>query len=171
VRTRWQRTARRETPHLDVTAFLSLMVILVPFLLITAVFSRMTILEVHTAAGESRESPPPDPLQLQVVVRRHVIEVNHRGLENTQRIARTANGGELESLASLADKLKAQFPQSLEATLLIEPQIPYDVVVQVLDAIRIKLDRIGDVVEPMELFPLVALGEVAVNKQPARGVK
>ena len=171
MKTRWQRSARRETPHLDVTAFLSLMVILVPFLLITAVFSRMTILEIHTAAGESRESPPPDPLQLLVVVREHVIEVNHRGLEKTTRMARTADGSELESLAKLADRLKARFPQSLQATVLVEPQIAYDVVVQVLDVIRIKLDRVEDVVEPMELFPLVALGEVAVNKPHKRGVK
>jgi len=171
VKLRWQRTARRETPHLDVTAFLSLMVILVPFLLITAVFSRMTILEIHTAPGDSRGSSPPDPLQLQVLVRKHVIEVNHQGLEKTERIARTANGSELESLADLADKLKARFPQSLEATVLIEPQIPYDVVVQVLDAIRIRLDRVGDIVETMDLFPLVALGEVSVGKRRARGVK
>ena len=171
MKSRWQRTARRETPHLDVTAFLSLMVILVPFLLITAVFSRMTILEIQPAAGESCESPAPDPLQLQVVVRKHVIEVKHRGLKQTTRIDRSADGGELEALARLADRLKARFPQSLEATVLVEPQIPYDAVVQVLDVIRIKLERVGDVVEPMELFPLVALGEVAVSKQSKRGVK
>jgi len=171
VRPRWQRTARRETAPLDVTAFLSLMVILVPFLLITAVFSRMTILEIHTADRDSRGSSPPDPLQLQVVVRKQVIEVNHRGLEKMERIARTSAGSELKSLATLADELKARFPDSLEASVLIEPQIPYDVVVQVLDVIRIKLQRVGDVVEPTELFPLVALGEVSVAEPRGRGVK
>jgi biopolymer transport protein ExbD len=171
VRPRWQRTARRETAKLDVTAFLSLMVILVPFLLITAVFSRMTILEIHTAPGDASGSSRPDPLQLQVVVRKRFIEVNYRGLKKTERIARTSNGSELESLATLADELKARFPQSLEATLLIEPQIPYDLVVQVLDVIRIGLQRVGDVVEPVERFPLVALGEVSVSEQRRPGVK
>jgi biopolymer transport protein ExbD len=171
VRPRWQRTAQRETQQLDVTAFLSLMVILVPFLLITAVFSRMTILEIQTVPGESSGSSLPDPLQLQVVVRKRFIEVNHRGLKKTKRIARTSNGSALESLATLADELKARFPQSLEATLLVEPQIPYDVVVQVLDVIRIGLHRIGDVVEPVERFPLVALGEISVSEQRTRGVK
>lgn len=171
MRPRWQRTARRETARLDVTAFLSLMVILVPFLLITAVFSRMTILEMHTADGDNRGSSPPDPLQLQVVVRKHVIEVHHGGLEKMERIARTSAGSELNSLATLADELKARFPESLEATVLIEPQISYDVVVQVLDVIRIKLERVGDVVEPIELFPLVALGEVSVAQARGRGVK
>ena len=171
MRPRWQRTAQRETHQLDVTAFLSLMVILVPFLLITAVFSRMTILEIQTAPDDSSGSSLPDPLQLQVVVRKQFIEVKYRGLKKTERFARTSNGGELESLATLADELKARFPQSLEATLLIEPQIPYNVVVQVLDVIRIGLQRVGDVVEPVERFPLVALGEISVSKQRTRGVK
>ena len=171
MRLRWQRTAQRETQQLDVTAFLSLMVILVPFLLITAVFSRMTILEIQTTAGDSKGSSLPDPLQLQVAVRKQFIEVNYRGLKKTQRIARTSNGSELESLATLADELKARFPQSLEATLLVEPQIPYDVVVQVLDVIRIGLQRVGDVVQPVERFPLVALGEVSVSEQRMRSVK
>ena len=35
-----------ETPELDMTTFLNLMVVLVPFLLITAVFSRITIVEL-----------------------------------------------------------------------------------------------------------------------------
>jgi biopolymer transport protein ExbD len=171
VRPRWQRTARRETAELDVTAFLSLMVILVPFLLITAVFSRMTILEIQTAAGDTSGHPRPDPLHLQVVVRKRFIEVNYRGLVKTERIARTSNGSELELLAALADELKARFPQSLEATILIEPQIPYDVVVQVLDVIRMKLQRIGDAVMPVERFPLVALGEVSVSAPLTGGVK
>ena len=65
--------ARGETAKLDVTAFLSLMVILVPFLLITAVFSRMTILEIQPAVGGKTGPSRPDPLALQVVVRKTVL--------------------------------------------------------------------------------------------------
>jgi biopolymer transport protein ExbD len=42
------------TYEIDVTTFLNLMVVLVPFLLITAVFSRLTIVELNlpsTAGG------------------------------------------------------------------------------------------------------------------------
>ena len=171
MRPRWQRTARRESAGLDVTAFLSLMVILVPFLLITAVFSRMTILELQTAPGDSSSSSQPDPLQLRVVVRKDVIEINHHGLEKAERIARTPSGSELEALGMLADALKRRFPQSLQATVLVEPEIPYDAVVQVLDVVRIGLRRIGDVVEPVERFPLVALGEVTASDARNRGGK
>ena len=40
------RRTRPEQSDLDMTTFLNLMVVLVPFLLITAVFSRITIVEL-----------------------------------------------------------------------------------------------------------------------------
>ena len=81
MRPRWQRRARRDVHTVDVTAFLSLMVILVPFLLVTAVFSRTTILEIQPATGEGERLPAPDPLQLQVIVRQAVIEVSYLGAD------------------------------------------------------------------------------------------
>ena len=155
-------------PNVDVTAFLSLMVILVPFLLVTAVFSRTTILEIQPAAGEGERLPAKDPLQLQVIVRADVIEVSYVGQAQATRIDRSSGDEALESLASLAERLKARNPQSLEATVLLEPQIAYDVLVQVLDALRVKLQRDGDAVEQMELFPLIALGPVTASGQAGR---
>jgi len=158
----------------DVTAFLSLMVILVPFLLVTAVFSRTTILEIQPTIGAGDQVSVPDPLQLQVVVRQAVIEVSHldrNGQQQTMQIERTDADQALESLATLAVKLKVRNPQSLEAIVLLEPQISYDVLVQVLDVLRVKLPQHGDVVEPAELFPLIALGPVPVAEQPGRAAQ
>ena len=42
-----RRHRRKETAEMNITAFMNLMVILVPFLLITAVFSRLTILQLN----------------------------------------------------------------------------------------------------------------------------
>ena len=49
-----------ETPELNITTFLNLMVVLIPFLLISAVFSRVTILElsVPTSAGGAASNTP-----------------------------------------------------------------------------------------------------------------
>ena len=59
MRPRWQRTTRRDVYTVDVTAFLSLMVILVPFLLVTAGFSRTTILEIQPI-GDAEAIAPHD---------------------------------------------------------------------------------------------------------------
>jgi biopolymer transport protein ExbD len=158
----------------DVTAFLSLMVILVPFLLVTAVFSRTAILEVQPAIGAGDQVSAPDPLQLQVIVRQAVIEVSYldeSGQLQTTQIERSTGDQALESLATLAGRLKVRYPESLEAIVLLEPQIPYDVLVQVLDVLRVKSLQHGDVVEPAELFPLIALGPVPAAVQPGRGAQ
>ncbi len=171
MRPRWQRTARRDVHTVDVTAFLSLMVILVPFLLVTAVFSRATILEIYSVSGEADQQSAPDPLQLRVIVRQAVIEVSYLGRTQAEQIDRSSDDKALESLATLAGELKARYPQSLEATVLLEPQIPYDLLVQVLDVLRVKLQQLGDAVEQTELFPLIALGPVPASGQLIRGAQ
>ena len=166
MKPRWQRKARRDVHTVDVTAFLSLMVILVQFLLVTAVFSRTAILEVQSAGGEGDAGAIADPLQLQVTVRQDVIEVNYfgqAGREQSVSIDRVADSQALDTLATLADELKTRHPDSLEATVLLEPQIAYAVLVDVLDVLRVKLHAQGDVLEQQELFPLIALGPVVVN--------
>ena len=174
MRPRWQRKARRDVHTVDVTAFLSLMVILVPFLLVTAVFSRTTILEVQPLTGDGEQLAVPDPLQLQVIVRQRVIDVSYLGerdQKHSTQIDRSSDEAALESLAVLASDLKATHPHSFEATVLLEPQISYDVLVQVLDVLRIRLQRQGDVVEQTELFPLIALGPITVAAPLRQGVQ
>ena len=54
------RHKKKDPPALDVTTFLNLMVILIPFLLLTAVFTRFTYLELNmpaSAGGSSHTKP------------------------------------------------------------------------------------------------------------------
>ena len=107
MRPRWQRRTKRDVYTVDVTAFLSLMVILVPFLLITAVFTQTSILELQPTAEDGAATTAAQSLQLQVTVRDTVIEVNHRGLEQTVQIDRSSDSSALVTLATLAVDLKA----------------------------------------------------------------
>ncbi|HEM47655.1 MAG TPA: biopolymer transporter ExbD [Alphaproteobacteria bacterium] len=165
----WRRSGR-DASDVDVTAFLSLMVILVPFLLITAVFTRVTALEVAPpAAGEP--SAAPDALQLQVIVRHDAIEVHHRGQARGQRLPWTEEGGTLRALAGVAHDLKRHHPDSAEVTVLVEPQIPYERLVQVLDALRVKVERTDGAVTRTPLFPLIALGPAQPTRQWLQGAR
>lgn len=165
MKPRWQRITKRDVHTVDVTAFLSLMVILVPFLLVTAVFSQITILELQQAGDEGAQQSVSDQLQLKVILRENVIEVDHYGLEEPVQIDRSTDDEGLTSLATLANDLKALNPQSVEATVLLEPQIPYDLLVQVLDALRISVTQHEGVVEKQILFPKIALGMVPGTEQ------
>ena len=53
------------------------MVVLVPFLLITAVFSRITILELSLPTGESASDNKKQQLSIEVIVRQKGLEIGN----------------------------------------------------------------------------------------------
>ncbi|MGD9070489.1 MAG: biopolymer transporter ExbD, partial [Desulfobacterales bacterium] len=65
----------RAIPELDVTTFMNLMVVLIPFLLISAVFSRVAIMElsVPTSAGGTASKTP--NFAIEVIVRQAGFEI------------------------------------------------------------------------------------------------
>ena len=63
--------------EIDVTTFLNLMVVLIPFLLITAVFSRLTIVELDLPSNASGAAPQADSFRVEVIVREPWIEVSN----------------------------------------------------------------------------------------------
>ena len=63
---RYRARAKGDPAQLDITAFMNLMVILVPFLLITAVFSRIAVLDLslpRAGADKSLAKQELDPAQ------------------------------------------------------------------------------------------------------------
>ena len=47
------RRLRKEAAHLEITAFINLIVVLVPFLLSTAVFTRLAVMDLQLPAQQS----------------------------------------------------------------------------------------------------------------------
>ena len=155
---RRSRERRKELAELNVTAFMNLMVILVPFLLITTVFSKLTILELNGPAAD--QEPPPEPEQeIEIVLRKDSIEVGDSQVGALQRFAKTEDGYPVEKISALLQKVKARLPDKLTATLLLEPDIPYDDLVKVMDAVRVVEVEQEGVTTLAELFPEIALGD------------
>ena len=69
------RRLRKHAVELDITAFMNLIVVLVPFLLSSAVFSRLAIIELNLPAGSSSLTNLKESLQLEIVIRRDGFEV------------------------------------------------------------------------------------------------
>ena len=164
MRSRKRRARHQEPVELNITAFMNLMVILVPFLLITAVFSRMAILELNLPGPGSESSEPPVDLQLEVVVRSSVIEVGARDKGLLKSIAKGEEGYKYSELGEYLKKIKRQYPDKLDATVLLEADIPYEVLVQVMDTLReTKQDKDGESVR-VELFPEISVGDAPVRQ-------
>ena len=161
MRRRWRRQALQEPPEMNITAFMNLMVILVPFLLITAVFSRMTILglELPVAREPDTQAAKDRPGQrLELVLRRDrivIAEQDGAAIEVGQRDGHY----DLARVSALLTRVKAAFPDKTDITLLLEPEIAYDDLVQVMDAVRqTVVERQGRPVR-VELFPDIAIGD------------
>jgi biopolymer transport protein ExbD len=150
----------KEAPNLDITTFMNLMVVLVPFLLISAVFSRVTILElsVPTAAGASKLAQP--NFAIEVIVRKAGLELANG---NSVVAAMPKRDGEydLEQLSEMLQRLKSSYPEKTDATVLMEPDIEYDYLIRVMDTLReaeIPDEASGELAKAV-LFPDISIGD------------
>ena len=159
------RRLRKDQAHLEITAFINLIVVLVPFLLSTAVFSRLSVIDLTLPARNAPglEQVKADNLQLEVVVRPEALEVGDRIGGLIQRIPATATGPDVHALQTLVQQIKTRFPDKLEATVLAEPDTSYDTLVKVMDAMRAGHMAQGDRVVRTELFPNISIGDAPVK--------
>jgi biopolymer transport protein ExbD len=157
------RRLRKSVAHLEITAFINLIVVLVPFLLSTAVFSRLAVIDLTLPAQNSGiEKVLPNNLQLEIVVRANGLEVGDRLGGLIKRIDNTAGGHDLAALSALMLEIKTRFPDKSEATVLAEPNTPYDVLVQVMDAVRVSRVMQGKHAVDTELFPTISIGDAPI---------
>lgn len=151
----------RKPAELLLVPMIDIFTVLVTFLLMTAVFSRTVIMELKLPSGGQAFTEPPAGLVLEVVLRRNGIVVQDRNsgvLESFPR-ADAATPYNLEGLSEYLQVVKARYPDKLDATLLLESDIPYDDLVQVMDTVRLLEQRQNGVLVQAELFPDVSLGD------------
>jgi len=161
----------QETPGLDVTTFLNLMVVLIPFLLITAVFSQLTIVELNlpSAAG----GPPSDQegFTPEIIVREAGIEITN-GKQIIATIPNIEEDFDLNTLSDYMVELKQTYPQQEAASVLMEAQIPYDYLIQVMDIVKrvevpIATEDGETLAEGEPQFELIALfSDISVGDAP-----
>jgi biopolymer transport protein ExbD len=148
------RRLHKTPAQLEVTAFINLIVVLVPFLLSTAVFTKLSVLELSlpaAAAPGAAEVLKAEDLQLEIVLRRDALEVGDRIGGLIQRIPVAASGPDVVALGTLLQTIKAKFPAETEASLLAEPDTPYEQIVAVMDVVRVSA------------FPQIAVGDAPVR--------
>jgi len=153
-----------ETAELNITAFMNLMVILVPFLLITAVFSRLAILELNLPASSTEPADPQElTFQLEVIVRQNQIEVGDRNVGALGIYPNDAEGYDYEALSEKLTEIKESYPDKTDASILLESEIAYDTLVQVMDRVRIAELIEEENIVRKDLFPDISIGDAPVT--------
>src|SRR5215475_1803665 len=118
MRRRRQRRVRKPA-ELLLVPMIDIFTVLVTFLLMTAVFARITILNLDLPSSNSGKAADND-FRLEVIVRKEGLELTN----GTNRIAAipTVDGAyDLKALTDLAVKLKRDYPQTDNASVLLEP--------------------------------------------------
>lgn len=145
---------------MNITSFMNLMVVLVPFLLITAVFSRITILELSVPTTSGGSQAVKQNFAIEVIVRKAGLELAN-GSSVVAAIPNQMGEYDLEKLTRILLRLKNDYPEKDDATVLMEPDIQYDHLIRVMDTLReteIPEEGSGEL-RKMALFPKISIGD------------
>jgi biopolymer transport protein ExbD len=160
MRTHHDKLQGKEELQINVTTFLNLMVVLVPFLLITAVFSRMAVIELNLPSSTS--GPPSEMgFRPEIIVREEGLEITN-GRQIIASIPKVDGEYDLATLGQYMQSLKEDYSEVDAASVLLEPQIPYDYLIRVMDVVR-SVDIADPAAENgftrVALFTAIAVGE------------
>ena len=157
------KRGNKETTGPDVTTFMNLMVVLIPFLLVSAVFSNITIMELNvpTSSGGSAPKTPNTPnFAIEVIVRKEGLELAN-GSSVVAAIPKKDDQYNMQMLHEMLLRLKNRYPEKQDATVLMEPNIEYDYLIRIMDAVRgAEVQTEGsEEVKKVVLFPSISIGD------------
>jgi biopolymer transport protein ExbD len=156
MRRKHTRRRQRKPVELLLVPMIDIFTVLVTFLLMTAVFSRITILELDLPSSASKTVSTP-AFRLEVIVRQQGLELTN-GSALIAKIPNLNGEYDLKSLSTIALSLKRDYPDTSAASVLLEPEIEYDHLIQVMDAIRTAEPPAAEppAAEPIEVAKLAA---------------
>ena len=153
---RTYRRKRQEETEINITAFLNLMVVLIPFLLITAVFSQMTVLDI--ALPNDEEIGKQSAVQARIIIRKKYLEVGDVMNGPLKIIPKTNNGYDFKKTNFLLKEIKRKHPSIRNITLLLEDDIDYEFLIQAMDHARYFNKMVNGQQIKAELFPAISIG-------------
>ena len=190
--TRRSSTSTRQVIQgdVDLTPIMCLFIILVPLLLVSAVFERLAALQVHlpeaSTIAETEEEDKEEPTG--IVELRLLVKKDGLGLEAT--LSHDPSGEEMEIyedirydfpmegdrydlqklLQSLQD-VKKQYPRHEEIVFLVDDKVSYDIIVQAMDTCRREYYVEDGKKKSRPLFPEVALSETFSEEKGFEGLR
>jgi biopolymer transport protein ExbD len=155
----------RQPEELLLVPMIDIFTVLVTFLLMTAVFSRTVVLQLNLPAAQTEFREPPPGLQIEVMVRKDLLQVADRNSGPLATLPNTAAGYNYDGLTEYLKRIKAKFPEKTDATILLESDTPYDTLVQVMDRVRVWETKQGLSTVQAEMFPDVSIGDAPATDE------
>ncbi len=160
-----RRIHRRKQPavELNITAFMNLMVVLVPFLLMTAVFTHITILDLNLPppGAMDKQQPKQPPYELRVTIRGNMLVISDNRLGLIKRIPSKGGEHDFARLKQTLKQIKARLPLHSNITILAEQKTSYNDLIRTMDNSRSYRAQVDGVWVFAELFPDISIGDAA----------
>ena len=160
---------RSRDAELNIVSMIDVFAVLVFFLLVSSsvAATKLNVISLNLPAPDTQQQPPPEeeqPLALTVVLRKALLEVSSKNGSHT--LPNTPAGYDLQSLSNLLVEVKKTAPKEQTITLLMEADIPYDNLVQVMDAARLAPAEARAAGLPREMFPNISIGDARSTEAP-----
>lgn len=135
---------RKPTGDLNLMPVMNLFLILVPFLLVTATFVELAVLDISLPemqansrqAQQQQQAPERKPVVLNLLaIRENGIELKSPTF-TFGLIPRQADGYDYNLLKSYLTQVKQKFPDAVDVVIAPEDNIRYQVVIDVMDRCR-----------------------------------
>jgi biopolymer transport protein ExbD len=157
-RVRRNHARYRGRHEINVVPMVDMMLILVFFLIFSAVFTKTNILELNLPGADTAVPDLPEGLNLEVIIRKSGIEIADRGTGLLRTVPLTGESYDLKGVSDYLQLVKSKYPEKMDATILLEQDIEYDTLVKVMDTVRV-FQVPGSQWDMAELFPDVSVGD------------
>ncbi|HEY7772999.1 MAG TPA: biopolymer transporter ExbD [Marinagarivorans sp.] len=167
------RRRAKEEADLDITSFMNLMIILVPVLLMSMVFSHITVLDLKLPdlAPNSANDDPQQNEALEVVIHPDKLVVNYPAGAPLKTVAQKDGEHDYEMLSTVLQEIKRQLAEKgkekRDIFILSQKNTDYQTIVSTMDTVRSYEAVVVASVVDAELFPEISLGDAP--EQSAQG--
>ncbi len=136
---------KRKPAELLLVPMIDIFTVLVTFLLMTAVFSRTVVLQLNLPAqqAECKEPDPPRTCSWRCSCARICSRSRTAIPDRWRPCPIPTRAMTTTALTTYSEAVKAKFPEKTDASVLLESDIPYDTLVQVMDRVRVFEVAIG----------------------------
>jgi len=157
-RVRRNHARYRGRHEINVVPMVDMMLILVFFLIFSAVFTKTNILELNLPGADSAVPDLPEGLNLEVIIRKSGIEIADRGTGLLRSLPLANDAYDLKGVSDYLQLVKSKYPDKTDATILLEQDVEYETLVKVMDTVRV-FQVPGSQWDMAELFPDVSVGD------------
>jgi biopolymer transport protein ExbD len=162
---RRHRRIKTQDAELDITSFMNLMIVLVPVLLLSLVFSQVRILNLQlpVTAQAQDEKIIDEPKLLELVISKTGFELNYPSGISLKKFELTESGYNFALLSTYLQDLKLTFQQNNieknDILILLTPDVDYQTIVTAMDTVKSFKAVVAANLVDAELFPQISLGD------------